>query len=197
MLRFQLPSALACFMFVLVCSATSKASDDPRLNLLPARSIGLIQSLELVIDDQIDGGCWTNANEIRQKSRSILENVGIAVYLEPILDIPPFIQELRISGLGMRVPDSDCFAHLEVKITALDRKVDGAITFLNTIENHSNAIVLVNSNSLDSQVLEFVETTISSFTADFLAARKDEIIKSLNEFKGKVPVKEWSEFSTK
>ena len=98
-MRFNL-LASGVFFFVALGSLVVHADDQSMNSIIEVEeSLGLIRSVYLVVDDQVDDKCWTNSDQIKQKTRLTLEQSGIRVYEEPLFIISPFCK--IFFGLGM------------------------------------------------------------------------------------------------
>ena len=59
-------------------------------------ALGLIHNVHLSVNDRVTGGCWTNIESIKQKTRLTLEQSGISVYLEPLSTTFPLAANISI-----------------------------------------------------------------------------------------------------
>ena len=177
---------LAAALLNLLLSTASYGREQPKADIVEAeQSLGLIQVVELAMEDQVEGGCWTNVERVKQRARLALEQSGIKVYTEPLFHVAPFTTRLSVSALGKR-GGGVCFGDVVVRASGRSflrwgENEEFAIETMSV--NFSKRAIFVNPRSLDGQILEAVDTFVSEFAADVIANRRHgTVAKLLKEY---------------
>ena len=151
-------------------------------------TIGVVRSVELVIDDQIDGECWTNTTAIGARVRAELEKFGIAVYQEPLALRTVFSPLLQISGLGYRTGSGVCVtsASMEVLYWGTTRIGDlgytgRAFKLENPVLLWSATSVFSNSTRVDDQFLSQAQEWVDTLVGDIASARRSDGVRAVLE----------------
>ena len=166
----------------------------PRV-FLSDESLGLLYNVSLSVNDDITGGCWTNAEAIKQKTRLTLEQSGISVHLQPMASRYPYNADLRISAFGRRGA-AGCFGYIEVAIVDVGVRVIGNADLAGGLVYFSDSAVAT-GGSLDDQFASFVEGTTNELAATILSSRRHEKVAPLLELYGeqlKARPMTWDEF---
>ncbi len=146
-------------------------------------SLGLIRNVYLAIDDQVEGNCWTNIDQVKQKARLTLEQSGISVYDEPLLIISPFSTNIVITGLGLRSDSGTCFGNIRVENYREMFTDFGDVTIKYFGSNFGRSSVALSSSSLNSSFLSAVDTFISQFSSGVIAGRRNSYVSQILENK--------------
>jgi len=194
-MRFNL-LASGVFFFVALGSLVVHADDQSMNSIIEVEeSLGLIRSVYLVVDDQVDDKCWTNSDQIKQKTRLTLEQSGIRVYEEPLFIISPFSSNIVISGLGQRTESGICFGNIEVN-SYREIFTDFSNTSIKYYgSNFSRSSVAISSRNLDVSFLSSVDTFISQFSSDVFAGRRNEQVGKVLKKSGDTTPVTMSEFT--
>ncbi|MFP9137912.1 hypothetical protein ACLI1C_12105 [Devosia sp. XGJD_8] len=142
--------------------------------------------MELLIDDQVEGGCWTNASAIAARVRAELEKFGIAVYQEPLALRTVFAPLLQINGLGYRAGGEVCVvsASMEVVYWGTTRLGDlgytgRAFEFENPVLLWSQNSVFSNSIRVDDQLMNQAQEWVDTLIGDIAKARRSEEVEAV------------------
>lgn len=175
--------SIALFTLVALCSFTAQAEDkQPTRKFIEVKeSLGLIRNAYLVIDDQVEGKCWTNADQVKQKARLTLEQSGISVYDEPLFIISPFSTNIVITGLGLRSDAGTCFGNIEVSSFREVFTDFGDVSIKYSGSNFSRNSVALSSGNLNSSFLAAVDTFISQLSSDMFAGRRNQHVNAILE----------------
>ena len=189
--RYHLISLALAPILLAGCSHLSVPEDkltEPKDVIGVQESLGLIRNIGLIIDDQVTGKCWTNINQIKQKTKLALEQSGIRVYGEALTSISPFSTNLKFDGLGGRASAESCLGSMTIytlKVLEHDWKVQ--IEY--TASNFTRSAVIKGHKSLNNQFMSYSEEVISEFIADIIKGRSDPIVaKLLSETPDKPPL---------
>lgn len=149
-------------------------------------TVGVVRSVELLIDDQVEGGCWTNASAIAARVRAELEKYGIAVYQEPLALRTVFAPILQINGLGYRAGGEVCVvsASMEVVYWGTTRLGDlgytgRAFEFENPVLLWSQNSVFSNRSRVDDQLMKQAQEWVDTLIGDIAKARRSEEVEAV------------------
>jgi hypothetical protein len=175
--------SIALFVFVALGSLTVQAGDkQPNSKFVEVKeSLGLIRNAYLVIDDQVEGKCWTNTDQVKQKARLTLERSGISVYDEPLFIISPVSTNIVITGLGLRSDAGTCFGSIEVSSFREIFTYFGDVSIKYSGSNFSRNSVAISSSNLNSSFLSAVDTFISQLSSDVIAGRRNQNVNAILE----------------
>lgn len=149
-------------------------------------SMGLIRSVELIVEDDVDGGCWTSATASKAKIRVELERSGIAVFDEPLAFHTPTAPTMTLSVLGMRTGGANGIcagsAILETEFVAGEElgslSVVGRVFVVSSpARGWRRQTIYTSGSTLDDQIADFVAESLDQFVADVLSARRSDSIK--------------------
>lgn len=169
----------------------------------PDQTIGLIRGVRLLVEDQVSGGCWTNARRIRASLRLELERAGIAVYEEDLAYNSVFSPVLHVEVYG-HANGGVCIggANMQVFAEVVERR--GSLSQTGKVFNIGGTIVLWRSNALystggilNAQLLDWAETGVETLIADILKARREESVAALLAVWPDEPPMTRAEFETK
>jgi hypothetical protein len=149
-------------------------------------TIGVVRSVELVIDDQVDGGCWTNSSAIAARVRAELEKFGIAVYQEPLALRTVFAPVLQISGLGYRSGSAGCVTSATMEVVYWGTTTLGDLGYTGRAFDFENPVLLWSANSVfsnparvDDQLLKQAQEWVDTLIGDIAKARRTEEVQSV------------------
>lgn len=189
--RYHLINLTLAPILLAGCSHLSVPEDkltEPKDVIGVHESLGLIRNIGLIIDDQVTGKCWTNVNQIKQKTKVALEQSGIRVYGEELASISPFSTNLKINGLGGRSSAESCFGSMTIyTLKALEH--DWKVQIEYAASNFTRSAVIKGYRSLNNQFMSYSEEVVSEFIADIIKGRRDPIVaKLLSENPDKRPL---------
>jgi hypothetical protein len=158
-----------------ICALTFTASmlmgevADAELIDLPA-DVSL-KPVRVSIDDTVDEGCWTNSEDVEATVTLPLRQSGV-LFTErtEIGDL-----KLFISALGGRAKSGLCFGVLSIELSQVDVEEypDGSWIHEKRIAMYQT--VAVAGDKLDSQFVEFSDSTGKKFANMILAARQPKL----------------------
>ncbi|MCL7941232.1 hypothetical protein M8009_13140 [Halomonas sp. ATCH28] len=150
-----------------------------QINLLNSNeSLGLIHSASIEVFDDVTGGCWTNAEAIKQKARLTLEQSGVSVYLEELSENYPYSASIYIEAFGKRSESSVCFGSIEVAIGDTSSRSIGETYLLGSIYFYRDRSVAM-GRSLNEPFSKSVEESINKLAAEIISKRRNEDVKQL------------------
>ncbi len=165
----------ALLIFIALASFYAHAEDrQPSSKFVEVKeTLGLIRNVYLVIDDQVEGKCWTNIEQVKQKARLTLEQSGISVYDEPLFIISPFSTNIVITGLGLRTDSGTCFGSISVRNYREIFTDFGDVTIKYSGSNFYRSSVSLSGSNLNSSFLTAVDTFIAQFSSDVISGRRN------------------------
>ncbi|MBA2492750.1 MAG: hypothetical protein H0V34_14000 [Gammaproteobacteria bacterium] len=147
-----------------------------------SKPVGLVHFVELQIDDQVDGNCWTNADAVVQGARLTFEQSGIGVFMEPLVAHPLHAPLVTITGLGGRTKAGVCFGDIAVEVQSNVMATYGQYgefkIFMDAL-TYSNRSVAIASDNLNESFSETVASSVNEFAANVLADRRDATVSRL------------------
>ncbi|WP_288367473.1 hypothetical protein [uncultured Marinobacter sp.] len=148
-------------------------------------ALGLIHNVHLSVNDRVTGGCWTNIESIKQKTRLTLEQSGISVYLEPLSTTFPLAANISIEAFGDRTSYSTCYGSLSISVvSSANRNFRGVTLIAEGRYFHRNYVAI--GNSLNEQFSEASETAINELSATIISKRRNELVKELITLYGEI-----------
>lgn len=153
------------------------AQDVPGM-LWGSESLGLVHNASIEIFDDVSGGCWTNAEAIKQKARLTLEQSGISAYLEPLATRYPYAAAVHIDAFGQRASDSRCFGAIEVGVTDTAARTIGETYLVGDLYYFQERATAIGS-SLNDQFATHAEESINKLAAEILSNRRNETVAAL------------------
>lgn len=151
-------------------------------------TVGVVRSIELALDDQVDGECWTNVTAVAARVRSELEQFGIAVYQERLAFRSAFAPLLQITGLGYRTSGGLCVVSASIEVFYWGNTRLGDLTYNGRSFEFENPILLWGTNSVfssgsnvDDQMLSQAQEWVDTLIADIAKARRTDGVRSVLE----------------
>lgn len=142
-------------------------------------ALGLVRAVELQVSDQVDGGCWTNAEAVKARLRVELERSGIAVFDEPLAFRTATAPVLELVVLGYRIDKQGCIATAQMQVKYPVRDYMGSLGYTGSVFAVSGISVLwgtsviMNSGSkVDDMVLSNAQEWVDTLNADISKARR-------------------------
>lgn len=168
---------LATILFSQV--SLSQEATIPRVTLFD-ESLGLLHNVSLSVNDNITGGCWTNAEAIKQKTRLTLEQSGISVHLQPMASRYPYNGDLQISAFGGRSAAGRCLGHIEIAIVDIGIRTMANADLVGEIVYFSDSAIAAGED-LNDQFASHVEKATNELAATILSSRRHEKVAPLLE----------------
>ena len=189
--RYHLISLIMAPMLLAGCSHLSVQEDKltESENVIGVQeSLGLIRNIGLIIDDQVTGKCWTNINQIKQKTKLALEQSGIRVYGEALASISPFSINLKFDGLGGRTSAESCLGSMTI-YTLKVLEHDWKVQIQYKASNFTRSAVIKGYKNLNNQFMSYSQEVVSELIADIITGRGDPVVaKLLSENPDKSPL---------
>lgn len=160
-----------------IFSQTAFAQDAPKI-LWGSESLGLVHNVSIEIFDNVSGGCWTNAEAIKQKARLTLEQSGISTYLVPLSAGYPFAAAIHVDAFGQRAADSSCFGSIEVGVTSTASRTLGDTYLVGDLYYFQERATAVGVN-LNESFANYVEEKINKLASEILSYRRNEHVEAL------------------
>lgn len=149
-------------------------------------TIGVVRSVELQIDDQVEGECWTNSSAIAARVRAELEKFGIAVYQEPLALRTVFAPLLQINGLGYRTGSGVCVASTSMEIVYWGTTRPGDLGYTGRAFEFENPVLLWSANSVfsnsgrvDDQLMKQAQEWVDTLIGDIAKARRSDGVQAV------------------
>ncbi|MFG6159614.1 hypothetical protein ACGTNG_12480 [Halomonas sp. 1390] len=156
-----------------------QSSAYSQIHLLSSNeSLGLIHNASIEVFDDVTGGCWTNAEAIKQKARLTLEQSGVSVYLEELSENYPYSASIYIEAFGKRSSSSACFGSIEVGIQDTSSRSIGESYLLGSINFYRQRSVAM-GRSLNEPFSNSVEESINKLAAEIISNRRNENVQRL------------------
>ncbi|MDZ7810959.1 MAG: hypothetical protein U5L11_13930 [Arhodomonas sp.] len=147
-------------------------------------SLGLIENVQLYVNDEVTGNSRTNAAAVKQK-RLTLEQSGIRVYEEPLVMIAPFTTRMILSGLGMRTNEGFCIGTFGVQVQRRMRmEYEGAkepVAIVGMATLYERRMIAVSGDSLNGQFASHGDEAVTELAADILSSRRVDSVKRFRE----------------
>lgn len=142
-------------------------------------ALGLVRAVELQISDQVDGGCWTNADAVEARLRVELERSGIAVFDEPLAFRTATAPVLELVVLGYRVERSGCVASARMELKYPVRDYMGSLGYTGKIFAvsgisvlWSTSVIMNSGGKLDEMVMSNAQEWVDTLNADISKGRR-------------------------
>lgn len=133
--------------------------------------IGLIERVKLVVNDNVSGGCWTNANSVKQKIRLTLEQSGIGVESDVGILFEPKNARVTVTVSGKRVQGT-CYSAYDFKVMRFAEERLGIVRIAVPADLFSRNGAASGEN-VNAQVLSSMTEFANEFAADVLKERRN------------------------
>lgn len=167
-----------CVAAALVAVTSPAVSQDAEF-ISSEDALGLINTVNIFVSDEVSDGCWTNSRAIEAKMRLLFEQNGINVELEDLAFFTVHARFVYANAVGYRTNGlcvgSARFAVYYNSSTILGG-FDGLPEFRTSglVETNNSSSVFSNSRDLNQQLTDFFEESATSFVADVLLGRRSE-----------------------
>lgn len=160
--------------------AQAKNNNDHESKFITtSQSLGLIKNVFLLVDDKVSGGCWGNAQQVREQVKQSLEQSGLRVYDEPLLITSPLSSNLLITAQGSRGKQGICFGDIRVESYRSVLSNFEGVKVQHQAYNFSRSSMANSRKNLDTEFLDAVEGFMAVFEAEIEASRKDPAVKAI------------------
>lgn len=165
---------------------------------------GYVRHVRLLHNDEVTDNCWTNARNVLARTRLLLENNDVHVFVhDPAFQrlFSPFLQisavGYRSGGLCVGSASVEMFSFGSATYGGADGKPEYRFRVQQVIFDKTS--VFSSGTNFNQQIDDFVNGSISEFLADAVAARRDPKVKIFFETYpgfGEVPMtrEEWDEY---
>ncbi|MCE3025712.1 hypothetical protein [Salinicola sp. DM10] len=174
---------------LLLTPSIALAQDIERF--IPAeKALGLIQSAEIYVEDDVDGNCWTNKSEIQKKARLTLESNGIPVFQEPMNGIFPTVARVVIRGVAYKLEGPNaCIGSIGVTISDAGARYVGKTVLVGDTFYYRVQKIFSSGSTLNNQFSEYADGAISDIAAGIISARRDpDVIETAKEYKQRLDI---------
>ncbi len=160
-------------------TVSAQIISEPTTFLSVEQSYGLTAYVNIEIGDEVVGGCWTNANSVRERARLKFEQNDVDVIDYKPYFTSPFTYYVLIVAVGFRTDSGLCagFISVENKFISNSRygEYNNIEKFLvrGLVTNFSRVNVITNSTNFNNQISDFVDRVISELVAKITSARRD------------------------
>lgn len=147
--------------------------------------VGLIRGVELVLNDEVDDGCWTNVGDVKSRLRAELERSNVPVYLEPLAAQNPFVPDFYVNVLGFKIENGVCVVSISASIEYGAYADYGSLTYTkkvisitakNTVWERRS--VLSGGPTLNEYIMSWAQATVDTLIADIAEARRKPNVSS-------------------
>ncbi|WP_154724481.1 hypothetical protein [Thiothrix nivea] len=131
------------------------------------------------MDDKVSGGCWGNAQQVREQVKQSLEQSGLRVYDEPLLITSPLSSNLLITAQGSRGRQGICFGDIRVESYRSVLSNFEGVKVQHQAYNFSRSTIANSRKNLDAAFLEAAEEHTAAFAAEIAEGREDPAVKAV------------------
>lgn len=156
------------------------------------KSVGLVESVNLIVIDEVGGGCWTNVKAVKNRLRYRLQAENISVNMADSSPISAKNPILTLSLVGFR-SNRMCVVSYDLDLETASRSKYGLknsdsqviVSTVGSLWSESGVLI---SNETNKKILELVDSLADQLLADILSARKDEaVIEARKKFFDRYP----------
>lgn len=146
-------------------------------------ALGIVRAVELLISDQVDGGCWTNVSAVQARVRAELERSGIAVFSEPMAIYNALSPQVQIDVLGYRAGDGLCVAHATMKVAFLSESEMGSLAYTGSVFRVVSEATMwerafiASGSSLNEQIINKLQEWTDTLVADVAASKRSVVVR--------------------
>jgi len=159
-------------------------------------AVGLINAVELRIDDQVSNQCWTNSTAVQARISAELERTNIAVFTEPLAFSLPSSPILQIQLIGFRVGERQCIGYMKTSVFTFSPNQMGSLGYTGKVYmvdgQHflwTKAALYSDAGTLNNVVMQGVQEHVDALVSSILKARRDEaVIDYRNNFPDSAPM---------
>jgi len=182
MSRVLMVVTIFSFVWGNLCYAQDTNQDQSTDLISGDESLGLIHFIEIHVDDQVSGGCWTNVNQIRKNVRLKLEQSGIET-AKKLLWEGPYGATLIIDVIGYRTEKTNvCVGYLNVSLVnyrAESFGYYGEYEIYRRYLLYQKAGIMTSGDNLNTMIKKDVDGYVSELAAKIIRNRGNEPIKKI------------------
>lgn len=177
-------------LFCIFLLASFHSHAQQFVSIAPSDRIGLIRGVYLAVQDDVSGGCWTNAISIENKTRIFLERNNIGVFDEQLLS-NAYAGQLFIYAAGEAISNAygklGCVGRLSVTLSVYPTVEEflpsvGKVKLVTVQTLWQGDWYLLSSPNLNTQIVQYVDSGLNSMLAEGLKnLRTNNIIKEVND----------------
>ena len=141
---------------------------------------GLANNVKLILSDEVDGNCWTNASTIQATTFLTFEQNDIFVPDYELAFINAWTPQARISAYGFRTDTGVCAvtASFSVEYGASDVKggFDGSerFSFPISVSVFEGSAIFTNSVNVNDQLRDFFTGEVADYIGKVISVRRSE-----------------------
>ena len=121
-------------------------------------SLKMLEKIEVVIDDQLRDGCWTNLGEVKTYTEDKLRSKGATIGELPFSEAKYGFYYFRVTGFGSRALNGYCVGYIELELVSF-ADVFGIRQLTSVYQNGYIRISSKGSN-LNNEILDIVGNEI-------------------------------------
>ena len=148
--------------------------------------LGLVQDVRLIISDQVEDGCWTNIDTVKNKTKLTLEQSHIPVKKEDNWNINILHPRLVITAAGFKSNDFICAGQVSVELWVYVSQHYGNLEDTKIRKYYlqdfraipfSRTSLFTSGENLNEQIKDFVDSEISNLASKIIAGRRSPKVK--------------------
>lgn len=177
----------SAFILNVVFAAESLAQNADKDPIAINDLLGLVSRVDLVVDDQVSDGCWTNSSTVKSKVQLIFEqsNIPVQEYALHLVWQP----QVTLFALGGRSGNGMCAVTASLQVYAWSAArlptFESELLTTVTLASFSDTGIFTNSSNANGQLTDFFEGAASELAANIISARRSAGAKAFRgEFVG-------------
>lgn len=154
-------------------------------------AVGLINAVELKIDDQVVDQCWTNVAAVKARISAELERSNIAVYNEALIFNLPNAPILEFKIIGFRVGTHQCVGNITTSVHNFSTIQVGSLGYTKNVYMIEGKHVMWTrsalhsaNDTLDTVAMSSAQESIDNLISNIFASRREDAV---NDFRVNFP----------
>lgn len=146
-------------------------------------SFGLISHARVIVNDQIDGNCWTNFSSIASKAKLEFERSNVKIYDYEPASRSIFNPDIYLHGLGYRTESGLCVGAAKINVifnpntNASIADTDISYTFSIVGESYESWLIASSLGNLNQQFENFFEGEVAEIASKIISQRRVSNVK--------------------
>ena len=121
-------------------------------------SLKMLEKIEVVIDDQLRDGCWTNLGEVKTYTEDKLRSKGASIGDLPFTDANYGFYYFRVTGFGSRLNNGMCIGYIELELVSFAEVFE--IWQKISVYNRGHMRMSSQDSNLNNEILDIVGNAI-------------------------------------
>lgn len=121
-------------------------------------SVKKLEMIEVVIDDQLRDGCWTNLGEVKTYTEDKLRSKGATIGDLPFTDAKYGFYYFRVTGFGSRLNNGMCIGYIELELVSFAEVFE--IRQRISVYNRGHMRMSSKDSNLNNEILDIVGNEI-------------------------------------